>query len=182
MRDVLLEVLVDLLLVLLEGRELGDVVFRHYAVHLSLAELDDALAQIAQVLEQVVVVRIDEFPSKSQCLCNAQGETRLDSLPFEFRITALWPPRQEVVSPDVRVNAGIAGVVTEHTDTFGLAEFSALVIEILGCGQVLDLCPVLPRAELGGGEDDSMEPVMAELETARETVRRQTPTERYLSP
>jgi hypothetical protein len=61
-RDVLLEELVYILLVLLQSRELGDVVHRYHAVHLGLAELDDALAQVAQVLQQVVVIRIDELP------------------------------------------------------------------------------------------------------------------------
>jgi hypothetical protein len=61
-RDVLLEVLVDLLFVLLESRELGDVVLGHYTIHLGLAELDNALAQVAQIFEEVVVVGIDELP------------------------------------------------------------------------------------------------------------------------
>jgi hypothetical protein len=56
-------VLVHILFVLLQGRELGEVVLRDYTVHLGLAELDDALAQVAQVLEQVIVVGIDELPT-----------------------------------------------------------------------------------------------------------------------
>jgi hypothetical protein len=59
---ILLEELVDLLLVLLEGREFREVVLGHYTVHLGLAELDDALAQVAQVFEQVIVVGINKFP------------------------------------------------------------------------------------------------------------------------
>jgi hypothetical protein len=58
--------LVHLLLVLLEGRELGEVVLGHYAAHLRFAELDDALAEVAQVLEKVIVVGIDEFPLACQ--------------------------------------------------------------------------------------------------------------------
>jgi hypothetical protein len=37
-------------------------VLGHHPLHLCLAELDDTLAQIAEVLEQVVVVDIDEVP------------------------------------------------------------------------------------------------------------------------
>ena len=58
-----MKVLVHILFVLLQGRELGEVVLRDYTVHLGLAELDDALAQVAQVLEQVIVVGIDELPT-----------------------------------------------------------------------------------------------------------------------
>jgi hypothetical protein len=54
--------LVHLVLVLLEGWEFGEVVLRYYTVHLGLAELDDALTQIAQVLEQIVVVGVDKVP------------------------------------------------------------------------------------------------------------------------
>lgn len=91
----------------------------------------------------------------------ATGEGLSNSLPFELGVAGLWPPRQEVVSPDIGVDAGIASVVAKHTDTLGLAELASLVVEVLGCGQVLDLCPVLPRAELRSGEDDGMESVVA---------------------
>ena len=158
-RDVLLEVLVHLLLVLLEGRELGEVVLRYYTVHLGLAELDDALAQVAQVLEKVVVVGIDELPVEmSVDMKERRDGSRSNLLPFEFRVAGLGPSRQQVVSPDVGIDAGIAGIVPEHTNTLGLAEFAAFVVEVLGCGQVFDLCPVFPGANLGGRPDDGMEP------------------------
>jgi hypothetical protein len=157
-RNVLLEVLVDLLLVLLEGRELGDVVLGYYTVHLGLAELDDALAQVAQVLEQVVVVGIDELPIENWSVDVKQAKWSLYYLlPLEFRVACLWPPRQEVVPPDIGIDAGITSIVTEDANTLRFAELAALVVEVLGCGQVLDLCPVLPCAELGGGEDDGVE-------------------------
>jgi hypothetical protein len=64
--NVLLEVLVHVLLVLQESREFADVVLGYNTTHFGFAELDDALAQVAQVLEQVVVVGIDKFPFRSQ--------------------------------------------------------------------------------------------------------------------
>jgi hypothetical protein len=65
-RNVLPEVLVHVLLVLLERREFADVILGYNTAHFGFTELDDALAQVAQVLEQVVVVGIDKFPLKSQ--------------------------------------------------------------------------------------------------------------------
>jgi hypothetical protein len=62
MCDIVLEELLHFLPVLLQGREFGEVVFGHHTVHLSLAKLNDALAQIAEVLEQIVVVGINKFP------------------------------------------------------------------------------------------------------------------------
>jgi hypothetical protein len=52
--------------VLLKRRELADVILGYNTAHFGFTELDDALAQVAQVLEQVVVVGIDKFPLKSQ--------------------------------------------------------------------------------------------------------------------
>ena len=143
---------------LLEGREFREVVLRYDTVQLGFAELDDALAKVAQILEQVVVVGIDELPVKCQSNELGKAESQSNSLPFEFRIARLWPSRQQVISPDVGVDAGIAGIVPEHTNTLGLAEFAAFVVEVLGCGQVFDLCPVFPGANLGGRPDDGMEP------------------------
>jgi hypothetical protein len=59
-------VLVHLLLEGVEGAGLVDVfgVVRHRAVEFGVGELDDTLAQVAQVLEQVVVVGVDEFPAR----------------------------------------------------------------------------------------------------------------------
>ena len=51
---------------LLEGRERREIVLGNHTVHLGLAELDNTLAQVAQILEQIVVVGINEFPLKSQ--------------------------------------------------------------------------------------------------------------------
>jgi hypothetical protein len=152
--------LVHILLVLLQGRELGEVVLRDYAIHLGLAELDDALAQVAQVLEQVVVVGIDKFPTACQSIwIDKIGWNPADLLPLEFRVASLRPSRQEVVSPDIGIDAGVTGIVAKHTDTLGFAELTALIVEVLGCRQMLDLCPLLPCAELGGREDDGMEPI-----------------------
>lgn len=67
-RNVLPEVLIHVLLVLLERRELADVILGYNTAHFGFAELDDALAQVAQVLEQIVVVGIDKFPLKSQLM------------------------------------------------------------------------------------------------------------------
>jgi hypothetical protein len=62
MCDIVLEELLHFLPVLLQCREFGQVVFGHHTVHLGLAELNDTLAQIAEVLEQIVVVGINKFP------------------------------------------------------------------------------------------------------------------------
>jgi hypothetical protein len=54
--------------VLLKRWKLADVILWYDAAHFSFAELDDALAQVAQILEQVVVVGVDKFPLKSQLM------------------------------------------------------------------------------------------------------------------
>lgn len=156
--DVLLEQVVHLLLVLLEGREPGEVVLGNHSLHLGLAELDDALAQISQVLEQIVVVGIDKFPlKKSVYQTGLSGCTGADSLPLKFGIAGLRASREQVVSPDIGVDAGIPSVVSEDTNTVRLAELAALIVEVLGGGHVLDLGPVFPGADLRGRENDGVE-------------------------
>lgn len=90
----------------------------------------------------------------------AEKEGQSNSLPLEFGVAGLWPPRQEVVPPDISVDAGIAGVGAEHADALRFAELSAFVVEVLAGGHGLDLGPVLLGAELGGGENDGMEAVI----------------------
>lgn len=136
---VLLEELVDLLLVLVKRRDGSRGVSRDLSVELGLAELDDTLAKVAKVLEEVVVVGVNEL------------------LPLELGVTRLGTSGEEVVSPDIRVDASIPGVVTENTDALGLAELAALVVEVLGRGQVVNLGPVLLCTQLRAGEDDGME-------------------------
>ncbi len=82
-----------------------------------------------------------------------------DLLPFEFRVAGLGPPRQQVIPPDVGIDTGVASVVAKHADALGLAELAALVVEVLGSGQVLDLGPVFLGADLRGGPDDGVEAV-----------------------
>lgn len=62
MCDIVLKELLHFLPVLLQSRKFGKIVFGHHAVHLGLAELDDTLAQIAKILEQIVVVGVNKFP------------------------------------------------------------------------------------------------------------------------
>ena len=83
------------------------------------------------------------------------------SLPFEFGVAGLWASRQEIVPPNIGVDARVPSVGSKDAHALGFAELAALVVEVLGCGQVLDLGPILPGADLGGGEDDSVESRLA---------------------
>ena len=63
--NILGEELVDLILVLLKGRELRKVIFGDLALKLGLGELDHALAQVTQVFEKIVVIDINKLPLKT---------------------------------------------------------------------------------------------------------------------
>lgn len=67
--------LVHLFPVLLEAWKSRDIVLGNNTFHLGLAELDDALAQIAEVLEQIVVVGIDKFPFEKSAYVITMGLT-----------------------------------------------------------------------------------------------------------
>jgi len=56
-----LQELVNLDFVLLKSGILNEVMLRNQATHLGVAELDNTLAEVAQVLEKVVVVGIHEL-------------------------------------------------------------------------------------------------------------------------
>jgi len=79
-------------------------------------------------------------------------------LPLKLRVTRLGTSGEQVVSPDVGVNASILGVVAKHTDVLGLAELSTLVVEVFCGRKMVDLGPLLSCAELSSGEDDGVEP------------------------
>jgi hypothetical protein len=111
---------------------LGDL-----AVELGLAELENSVDEVANVLEKLVVVGINKL------------------FPLELGISGLGATGEEVESPDIGVNTGILGIVTENTDSTGLAELAVLVVEVLSGRNLVDLGPVLFRTNLRSREDDA---------------------------
>lgn len=86
--------------------------------------------EVTKVLEKFVVVDVDEL------------------LPLELGVGDFRATREEVESPDIGVDAGVLGVVTEDTNTARLAELAVLVVEVLSGGNTMDLGPVLVSSEL----------------------------------
>lgn len=103
-----------------------------------LAELEDSLIEIAQVLEKIIVVGINKL------------------LPLELRIACFWSSGKQVVSPDIWLDSSVLGVVAEHTNSFRLAEFAVLVVEIFCCGQLVNHGPLIASSKLRAREDNSV--------------------------
>ena len=114
LRDVGREGLVDLGGVRLDQSAGVAGVVRDDARHLGLAELEYPLVQVAEILEQVVVVGVDEL------------------LPLELGVAGLGSSRQEIVPPDVRVDAGVLGGVAKDANALGFTELAAFVVQIFG--------------------------------------------------
>ncbi|KAI5297226.1 hypothetical protein KEM55_004994, partial [Ascosphaera atra] len=102
-------------------------------------QLDDTVHKIANLSQQFRVVRINE------------------GAPLKLGVSGLGAVLEQVVSPDVRGNAGFLGIVAKDTDTSRLAEFAVLIVQVLSRAEMSDLRPLIPRANLAAWEDNTVE-------------------------
>ena len=68
-------------------------------------------------------------------------------------ISSLRSSRQQEETPNIGINSGVLGIVTEHTHSTRFAELSILVVEVLSGGNLVNLCPFFASANLRGWED-----------------------------
>lgn len=108
----------------------GRVVRDDGVVDLAVDQLDDAVDEVAELGEQLAVVLIDE------------------GSPFELGVARFRPVFEQVVAPDVSGHARVLGVVAEDADAAGFGEFAAFVVEVFGCGEVVEHGPFVFGADL----------------------------------
>ena len=112
---------------------------RHRRSHAVEHEGQAAVDEVAQVLQQLVVILVGQI------------------LPVEGGVGLLRAVGEQVEAPDLRGNVGLLGLVTEHTSVLALAELAVLVVEVLRAGDLTDQRPGIVCAHQRAGEDDGVE-------------------------
>ena len=112
---------------------------RHGRAHTVEHEGQAAVDEVTQVLQQLVVVLVGQV------------------LPVEGGVGLFGAVGEQVEAPDLRGNAGLLGLITEHAGILALAELAVLVVEVLRAGDLTDQRPGVVRAHQRAGEDDGVE-------------------------